>query len=108
MSSKSKSKGRAKKKPTRKKVAEFPRLLVRVPPDLAKWLDDTAAELGYSRDAFVRVMLIGYRDGMRLAARPDGASLFEDIRNRAGEIARDAMEKAVRDVISRADVRGSV
>ena len=107
MSSKSKKSG-AKKKPTRKKVVDYPRLLVRVPPDLAKWLDETAAELGYSRDAFVRTMLVGYRDGMKLAARPDGASLFEDIRTRAGEIAREAMEKAVRDVITRADIRGSV
>lgn len=108
MGTKSKMKSRATTKKRPKKVREFRRILVRVPDDLADWLDASAAELGYSRDAFLRSMLVGYREGLKLAERPDGASLFVDIRERATQIASDAMERAVRDVIARADIRSSV
>lgn len=39
------------------------RILVRVPPDLAEWVDDAAEEFGLSRDLFVRQLLLGCREG---------------------------------------------
>lgn len=86
----------AKKK--RVPTSQMRRILVRVPDDLAEWIDDTAAELRLSRDAFLRTQLEAMREGFKLAAveGTEEALLFRRFEDRI----QTATERAVREAVS--------
>lgn len=97
-----------KKKATTKKtsskrqpVHQMRRILVRLPDDLAEWIDDTAAANGLSRDAFMRMQLSGLREGFNLAQieGTDEQALFRALENRLMEATERGVREAVADTI---------
>jgi len=79
------------------------RILVRIPGDLAEFIDDTAAEFGLSRDAFLRLQLQAIRDGLTAArADPDSdeAQLFKRVEDRIVAATERVVAEAVRDVLT--------
>ncbi len=72
-------------------------VIFRISPDTKSWLDDTAAEIGLSRDQFVRMLFDGIREKFSLAMMPgtSEASLFAEFRADA----RTAMKEAVHEVL---------
>ena len=76
------------------------RFLLRVPRDLADWIDDTAAELGYSRDAFCRVQFTAIREGFKAAEAdtPEGR-LFRALEDKVVEATERAVGEAVENVM---------
>lgn len=75
------------------------RVLIRMPLDLALWMDDTAASMGISRDSLCRQLLMGARDGFKAAevAGSDESVLFRDMENRLLMAIEKSVEKVVRD-----------
>jgi hypothetical protein len=77
------------------------RVLIRMPLDLALWMDDTSANLGISRDALCRQLLVAARDGFKAAeiAGSDESVLFRDMENRLLAALEKAAERVVRDAL---------
>lgn len=78
------------------------RILLRVPVDLAEWIDDTAARANLSRDAFLRLQLQGIRRGFKLAESDPSSEegvLFKRFEDRMIQATERAMEEAVRTTI---------
>lgn len=93
-----------KKKKTATKrmlVHDMRRILVRLPDDLAEWIDDTASAHGLSRDAFLRLQLQGIREGFMLTQveGSDEQALFRSFENRLLEASERAVREAVTDTI---------
>jgi len=99
----------ARKKAARKRrpgkgelVEEMRRLQIRVPAGLAEFIDDTAAEFGLSRDAFLRLQLSAVRDALKAArSRPESeeAELFKRVENRIVEATERVVSEAVRNAM---------
>lgn len=79
----------------RKLIHDMPRILLRLPEDHARWVDETAAACGLSRDEFFRQMVNAYRVSFN-ALNVDGSpeSLFM---RRLEDRLLEATEKAVRE-----------
>lgn len=87
---------------TRKKPAPTRRILLRVPPDLADWLDATAAEVHMHRDVFVRLQLQALREGFEASRHQnsDDPTLFQGFEDRMVKIAEEAIEQAIQRIIT--------
>ena len=72
-------------------------VIFRISPETKSWLDDTAAEIGLSRDQFARMLFDGIREKFSLAGTPgtSEAALFAEFRADA----RTAMKEAVHEVL---------
>lgn len=77
------------------------RILVRVPADLADWIDDAAESVGLSRDLFVRELLIGIRIGFASMGKKGSveARMLADMRKKMGEAMEDALDETVGRVV---------
>jgi len=75
------------------------RVLLRLPDDIGTWLDDTSAELGISRDAFMRQLLVGVRASFKAAevAGSPESRLFRQLESRL----LDATERATTEAVER-------
>ena len=100
----SKKKSKARPIRVRVKTQDMRRILVRLPEDLATWLDDTASDAGLSRDAFFRQMVGGMRKGFELAAveGTKESTLFRKLETELVRAAERGTEEAVRSMLTNA------
>lgn len=86
----------------RVKTDDMRRLLIRLPEDLAVWLDTQAAEAGLSRDAFMRQMVKGMQAGFELAAveGTKESTLFRKLESNILAATERAVDEAMRTVMT--------
>lgn len=98
--------GRKQSKPRAQKVREMRSLLVRLPDELIEFIEDTAREMGYSRDRLIREVLIGFRDGARVQRIDPSGSLFAQVRDRMADAMADAVRQSVDEILAKGQRQG--
>jgi hypothetical protein len=83
------------------KAVPHKRFLLRVPIEIADWVDETAIALGMTRDSFMRLQMKSIRDGFRLseAHEAGNSELFRNLESKLMQSTERAVRQAVDGVL---------